>query len=106
MFEFLVQYVKPYFDGFALIVAVFLVYGVREEFRRIAITVLAFFVVSDAFYHYFLFDLREANNWLIYWIYNGVNVLVLYNLKRLRAHITVFQFFTIDIIFVKKWRVL
>lgn len=89
MFDFLVQYVKPYFDGFALITAVFLVYGVKEEFRRIAITVLAFFVVSDTFYHYFLFDLREANNWLIYWIYNTVGILVMWNLKRLGAHLVI-----------------
>lgn len=89
MFDFLVEYIKPYFDGFALITAVFLVYGVNAEFRRIAVTVLAFFVVSDAFYHYFLFDLREANHWLIYWIYNSVNILVLCNLKRLGAHLVI-----------------
>lgn len=89
MFDFLVEYIKPYFDGFALITAVFLVYGVNTEFKRIAVTVLAFFVVSDAFYHYFLFNLREANHWLIYWIYNTVNILVLWNLRRLGAHVVI-----------------
>lgn len=89
MFDFLVEYIKPYFDGFALITAVFLVYGVNAEFKRIAVTVLAFFVVSDTFYHYFLFDLREANHWLIYWIYNTVNILVMLNLKRLGSHMII-----------------
>jgi len=89
MFDFLVEYIKPYFDGFALITAVFLVYGVNTEFKRIAVTVLAFFVVSDAFYHYFLFELRAANHWLIYWIYNTINILVLWNLKRLGAHMVI-----------------
>ena len=89
MFDFLVEYIKPYFDGFALITTVFLVYGIKEEFRRIGITVLAYFVVSDAIYHYFLIDFRQANNWAIYWIYNAVNIAVLFNLKRLHAHLVI-----------------
>ena len=58
----------------------------RDEFKNISFFVLAYFVLSDALYHYFFLGLREANLWPLYLFYNVINVTILIFLDYYKSH--------------------
>ena len=73
------------FDGICILLALFLYYKVEEGYRDIAFFVLCFFMISDAMYHYFFIDIRsgEGNGWIIYQLYNIINVLIIWKIRHL-----------------------
>lgn len=68
------------FDGLCILTAMFLFYKVEEGYRDIAFFVLCFFVISDAVAHHFFMDIRNANNWIIYQLYNFVIILIMWRI--------------------------
>lgn len=73
------------FDGICILIALFLFYKVEEGYRDIAFFVLCFFVVSDITYHYFFLDFRSANNWVIYLLYNIINVSIMVKIHKMMS---------------------
>lgn len=78
------------FDGVCILMSLFLFYNTPYQSRKLAFSVLFYFIVSDVIYHYFLIDFRQANNWVIYWLYNLVNIFVLVRSYIIKAHYLIF----------------
>jgi hypothetical protein len=77
------------FDGLCILMALYLFSNTRERFKSIAFLVLCFFVVPDVAYHYLFLEFRAANNWVIYQIYNLINVVLIYKLYKNNAHLII-----------------
>ena len=75
------------FDGICILIALYLYIKVWRDEQRIAFTVLCFFIISDVTYHYLFKDFRGANNWLIYQLYSAINIIIIYKLRQLNAHL-------------------
>jgi len=73
-------------DGIIIVIALILFSQAKKEYRKIAFTVLFFYVLSDVLYHYFFLDFRKANNWALYIFYNIINASILLKLDYLKSH--------------------
>ena len=75
------------FDGICILIALFLFNKTEEGYRNIAFFVMCWFVVSDAVAHHFFLDIRSAkgNGWIIYQLYNCVNVWIIYKIWKMMS---------------------
>jgi hypothetical protein len=89
---------KKMFDGVCILIALYLFSKCRERFKSIAFLVLCFFVVPDVVYHYFLLDFRAENNWVIYQLYNIINVALIYKLYKSNAHLIIIALLAINVL--------
>jgi len=86
------------FDGICILVALLLCSYVQNQERKIAFIVLSFFVISDVAYNYFFEEFRANNNWFIYQMYNVIDVIVIYGLKRLNAHLFIIGLIALNVL--------
>ena len=76
-------------DGILILICLYLTFKTDIEYRAIAFAVLAYLVISDVTYNYLFIEIRQSNNWLIYTLYNLINLFTLYNLEKFRAHLVI-----------------
>lgn len=86
------------FDGLCILVALYLYTKAWNDDKSTAFSMLCFFVVSDVAYHYLFKDFRAENNWAIYWIYNVINLGVMWNLKKSGAHLISLVLISINVL--------
>jgi len=88
------------FDGICILLALFLYSKAEEGYRNIAFFVLCWFVVSDAVYHYFFLDIRgeEGNGWIIYQLYNLINVLIILKIRKLMSPLFIIAVLTVNVL--------
>ena len=75
------------FDFTCIILALIINANAKNNYKNIVYLLLCWFVVSDICYHYLILDYRDSHNSVIFQIYNTINVLTLYCLKKFNAHI-------------------
>jgi hypothetical protein len=86
------------FDGLCILASLYLYTKVWNDDKSTAFTMLCFFVVSDVAYHYLFKEFRVNNNWAIYWIYNAINLGVMWNLKKSGAHLIALALISINVL--------
>ncbi len=86
------------FDIACIVVALLIVCTNNNKNRQICCTLLAWFVISELTYTNLLLDIRVEHNWLIYQIYNVINVLTIFQLKNLNAHIGIISLMAVNIL--------
>ena len=74
-------------DGAILLAAFYLYVKATLDYKNIALVVFLWLLVSDVTYNYFFLEFRAANNWVIYQLYNVINISVMYFLAYNKSHI-------------------
>jgi len=86
------------FDLVCILLAFYLYRRVWRDDESIAFWMLCFFAISEIVYSRFALEFRAENNWAIYWIYNGINLFVMYKLKVCAAHLVSLVFIGLNIL--------
>jgi len=85
-------------DGIIILFALYFYSQAGIEFKKIAFTVLLYFVVSDVTYHYFFLEFRLQNKWPLYLMYNVINVTILFRLDYLKSHNAIKMLISLNIL--------
>ena len=76
-------------DGLILLAAFYLYLKATLNYKNIALVVFLWLLVSDVTYNYFFLEFRAANNWVIYQLYNTINITVMYFLAYNKSHLVI-----------------
>lgn len=87
-----------YFDVACVLLSLAIACYSDNKNRRICWTLYWWFLISHAVYTNLLLDLRAEHNWLIYQMYNAINILSIYCLKSLNAHIGIILLMAVNIL--------
>jgi len=85
-------------DGFFLLMAFYLYLKAKDEYKNIALVVFCWFFISDVMAHHFFLELRAANNWLIYLIYNFIIGGCWLFLCKFKSHLVIFLLLTTNVL--------
>jgi len=85
-------------DGIIILFALYFYSQAAIEFKKIAFTVLLYFVISDITYHYFFLEFRLANKWPLYLMYNLINIGILFRLDYLKSHNVIKMLISLNIL--------
>lgn len=88
-----------WFDGVCILIALLWLYpSAINEFKSVSFTLLCFFVVSEVVYQRFFLDVRNENNWIIYLVYNVINLAILFRLHYLKSHLVIIVVITANLL--------
>lgn len=76
-------------DGTLMLTAFYLYNKTPPVYEKISLAVFLWFFISDIVAHHFLLDLRSSNHWVIYQLYNLINVAVMYFLFKNKSHVSI-----------------
>ena len=86
------------FDFACIVIALLIAYKNTNKNRQICFILLAWFVVSESAHTNLLLEVRAEHNWLIYQMYNIINVLTGYALIQSNSHVVMVLLMSVNIL--------
>ena len=85
-------------DRFAIFTAFILWLTAHKRYSKIAFVLFLWLLIPDLIHTYLFLEFREANNWVIYQLYNCVNSATICALIKLYSHMLIIYTLAINIL--------